>query len=33
VSPSLRAEARHFLGDVEVVFGRWALVLVAATTA
>jgi hypothetical protein len=33
VSPSLRAEALHFLGEVEVVFGLWAVVLVVATTA
>ena len=32
-SPSLRAEALHFLGEVEVVFGLWAVVLVVATTA
>ena len=32
-SPSLRAEALHFLGEVEVVFGLWAVVLVIATTA
>ena len=25
--PSLRAEALHFLGEVEVVFGLWAVVL------
>jgi hypothetical protein len=31
--PSLRAEALHFLGEVEVVFGLWAVVLVVATTA
>jgi hypothetical protein len=31
-SPSLRAEALHFLGEVEVVFGLWAVVLVVATT-
>jgi hypothetical protein len=30
-SPSLRAEALHFLGEVEVVFGLWAVVLLAAT--
>ena len=29
-SPSLRAEALHFLGEVEVVFGLWAVVLLAA---
>ena len=32
-SPSLRAEVLHFLGEVEVVFGLWAVVLVVATTA
>jgi hypothetical protein len=32
-SPSVRAEALHFLGEVEVVFGLWAVVLLAATTA
>jgi hypothetical protein len=32
-SPSLRAEALHFLGEVEVVFGLWAVVLLVATTA
>lgn len=32
-SPSLRAEALHFFGEVEVVFGLWAVVLVVATTA
>src|SRR6187401_2961053 len=32
-TPSLRAEALHFLGEVEVVFGLWAVVLVVATTA
>ena len=32
-SPSLRAEALHFLGEVEVVFGLWAVVLIAAITA
>ena len=31
-SPSLRAEALHFLGEVEVVFGLWAVVLLVATT-
>jgi Putative Na+/H+ antiporter len=30
-SPSLGAEALHFLGEVEVVFGLWAVVLVATT--
>ncbi len=29
-SPSLAAEALHFLGEVEVVFGMWAVVLIAA---
>ena len=32
-TPSLRAEALHFLGEVEVVFGLWAVVLIVATTA
>src|SRR3990170_3389189 len=32
-SPSVRAEALHFLGEVEVVFGLWAVVLLAAITA
>jgi len=32
-SPSLRAELLHFLGEVEVVFGLWAVVLLVATTA
>ncbi|HEY7446142.1 MAG TPA: putative Na+/H+ antiporter [Vicinamibacterales bacterium] len=32
-TPSLRAEALHFLGEVEVVFGLWAVVLLVATTA
>ena len=32
-APSLRAEALHFLGEVEVVFGLWAVVLLVATTA
>ena len=31
-TPSLSAEALHFLGEVEVVFGLWAVVLLAATT-
>ena len=31
-SPSLIAEALHFLGEVEVVFGLWAVVLVVAIT-
>jgi hypothetical protein len=30
--PSVRAEVLHFLGEVEVVFGLWAVVLLAATT-
>jgi hypothetical protein len=30
--PSLRAEALHFFGEVEVVFGLWAVALVVATT-
>ncbi|HJS59738.1 MAG TPA: putative Na+/H+ antiporter [Vicinamibacteria bacterium] len=29
-SPSVRAELLHFLGEVEVVFGLWAVVLMAA---
>ncbi len=32
-SPSLRAEALHFLGEVEVVFGLWAVVLLVAIAA
>src|SRR5687768_10117440 len=28
--PSVRAELLHFLGEVEVVFGLWAVVLIAA---
>jgi hypothetical protein len=32
-SPSVRAEVLHFLGEVEVVFGLWAVVLLVATTA
>jgi hypothetical protein len=32
-SPSLRAEVLHFFGEVEVVFGLWAVVLVVAATA
>lgn len=32
-SPSLGAEVLHFLGEVEVVFGLWAVILLAATTA
>jgi hypothetical protein len=31
--PSVRAEALHFLGEVEVVFGLWAIALIAAMTA
>jgi hypothetical protein len=31
--PSVRAEALHFLGEVEVVFGLWAIVLIVAMTA
>lgn len=31
-SPCLTAEVLHFLGEVEVVFGLWAVVLVAAIT-
>ena len=30
VRPSVRAELLHFLGEVEVVFGLWAVVLIAA---
>jgi hypothetical protein len=32
-TPSVIAEALHFLGEVEVVFGLWAVVLIAAMTA
>ena len=32
VTPSLGAELLHFLGEVEVVFGLWAVVLVVAVT-
>lgn len=32
-SPSVPAEVLHFLGEVEVVFGLWAVVLLAVTTA
>ena len=32
-SPSIKAEILHFLGEVEVVFGLWAIVLLAAVTA
>ena len=31
-SPSLIAEVLHFFGEVEVVFGLWAVVLIVATT-
>lgn len=31
-SPSLLAELLHFLGEVEVVFGLWAVALLAAMT-
>jgi hypothetical protein len=31
-SPSLAAEGLHFLGEVEVVFGLWAVVLIAGVT-
>ena len=31
-TPSVRAETLHFLGEVEVVFGLWALVLMFAAT-
>jgi hypothetical protein len=31
-APSVRAEILHFLGEVEVVFGLWALVLMTAMT-
>ena len=31
--PSVRAEVLHFFGEVEVVFGLWAVVLLAAATA
>ena len=31
-SPSIRAEALHFLGEVEVIFGLWAIVLLVAVT-
>ncbi|MGE0122847.1 MAG: putative Na+/H+ antiporter [Vicinamibacterales bacterium] len=31
-TPSVRAELLHFLGEVEVVFGLWALVLLVAMT-
>jgi hypothetical protein len=32
-SPSVRAEALHFLGEIEVVFGLWAVVLLLAMAA
>ena len=32
-SPSIAAEMLHFVGEVEVVFGLWAVVLLAAATA
>jgi putative Na+/H+ antiporter len=32
-TPSVAAEALHFLGEVEVVFGLWAIVLLTAMTA
>jgi hypothetical protein len=32
-APNVWAETLHFLGEVEVVFGLWAVVLLAATTA
>jgi hypothetical protein len=32
-SPSIAAEVLHFLGEVEVIFGLWAIVLVVAVTA
>ena len=32
-APSVRAETLHFLGEVEVVFGLWAVVLLAVTAA
>jgi hypothetical protein len=32
-SPSIAAEILHFLGEVEVIFGLWAIVLVVAVTA
>jgi len=31
-SPSIRAEFLHFLGEIEVIFGLWAVVLTAAIT-
>jgi hypothetical protein len=32
VTPSIRAEVLHFFGEVEVVFGLWAIVLILAVT-
>jgi hypothetical protein len=32
-SPSIAAEVLHFLGEVEVIFGLWAIVLIVAVTA
>jgi hypothetical protein len=32
-SPSIAAEVLHFLGEVEVIFGLWAIVLLVAVTA
>src|SRR5690349_3254521 len=32
VAPSFRAEVLHFFGEVEVVFGLWAVVLLLAIT-
>ena len=32
-TPSLAAELLHFLGEIEVVFGLWAVVLIVAITA
>ena len=32
-APSIKAEVLHFLGEVEVVFGLWAVVLLAAVAA
>src|SRR3954468_21088024 len=32
-TPSVRAELLHFLGEVDVVFGLWVLVLIAAIAA
>lgn len=33
LAPSLKAEVLHFLGEVEVVFGLWAVALIVALTA